>query len=219
MELDDLPGPLRPLVVTAWERVILPLKNASDEESWADTLDEVLEAWLRLRMAINATRVELDGESVLATVDEIAAQIDEIPLTLLPAPAHGAARYATSMLGGIARAVASAARRRSALDVERLQNLVETIAIIELAWFTLAGPERPRAAVAEAAAWEAYSRVRPLRALLARAGLDAAELPAEEPADAVERARAMLARVSRGWTEGVQAALESARLPADCLQP
>lgn len=218
METDDIPAPLQPLLAAVWERVIRPLKGAEDDEAWAATLEEVLEPWLRIRLAITSTLIELEGEIAFAMLDDTARAIDETPLTLLPAPAHGAAYFATTVLSGIPRAIASTVRRRGTLDVERLERLIEDIAIIELAWLTIAGPERPRASVAEAAAWEAYSRVRPLRASLARAGLDSSELPTETPDDAAERARAMLARLARGWTDAEQSAIDDARLPAGDLQ-
>lgn len=218
VETSDVPAPLQPLLAAMETHIVHPLKTAKDDEAWAETLDTVLQTWLRIRLAITTTLIELEGEAFFAMLDDTARPIEETPLTLLPAPAHSAARFATITLSGIQRAMASALRRRRELNVELLEHLVEDIAIIELAWLTIAGPERPRASVAEAAAWEAYSRVRPLRASLSGAGLDTAELPTETPNDAAERAMAMLARLAHDWTDAEQAALDSARLPAGELQ-
>lgn len=200
------------------ERVVRPLKAAGDDDAWAGALGEVLPHWLRLRISLVGTVIELEGEQALDGLEGAASQVQDVPLTLLPEPAHGAARYSIAMLGAICEAVFAAARRRKQVDWKLVEALVEDIAVIELAWFTIAGEDRPRAAVAEAAAWEAYSRARPLRTWLVRAGLDAAVLPREDADEARARGAAMLTRVARGWSDAEEEAVERARLPIGALQ-
>lgn len=98
METDGVPASLQPLFAAVWARVIRPLKEAEDDESWAETLGDVLEHWLRLRLAFTSALMELEQDTLVAVIDDATRPIDEIPLTLLHAPAHGAARYAMSML-------------------------------------------------------------------------------------------------------------------------
>ena len=218
MQPDLAPEALRPLLEVIFERVVRPLKEAGDDLEWADALDEVLDHWIRLRLSLVTAMLELEGEAILDRIEEAVDLIDEIPLTLLPEPAHGAARHAIAMLAGTCEATLAAARRRKNVDWALVEALIGDIAVVELAWLTMAGPDRPRASVAEAAAWEGYSRVRPLRAWLVRAGLDASALPKEDPVEARERAAALLRRVSTGWSDEEQAAVAGARLPAGSLQ-
>jgi hypothetical protein len=218
VQRDLAPAALRPLLELIDERVVRPLKEARDDLEWAEALDEVLDHWTRLRLSLVTAMVELEGESFLDRFEEAVGLIEEIPLTLLPEPAHGAARHVIAMLAGTCEAAIAAARRRRHVDCAFAETLVGDIAVIELAWLTLAGPDRPRASVAEAAAWEGYSRARPLRAWLVRAGFDVSSLPKEEPADAQARAAALLRRVSSGWSDEEQAAVAGARLPTGALQ-
>jgi len=206
------------LIETIQDRVVGPLKAARDDVEWSDALESVLEPWLHLRLALVVASIELEGEGVLDEFEEAVNKIDEVPLTLLPEPAHGAARYAIAMLGSVGAGLIAATRRRKKLDFGLLEALLEEIAVIELAWLTIAGSDRPAALVAEAAAWEAYSRVRPLRVSLIHVGLDATLLPVEEPSDAMARAEELLGRVARGWTPEERAAVEQARMPTGALQ-
>lgn len=218
MQPDLAPEALRPLFEVIFERVVRPLKEASDDLAWADALDEVLDHWVRLRLALVTAMLELEGEAILDRLEEAVELIDDIPLTLLPEPAHGAARHAIAMLAGTCEATLAASRRRKHVDWALVEALIGDIAVVELAWLTMAGPDRPQASVAEAAAWEGYSRVRPLRAWLVRAGLDASALPREGAVEAQERAAALLLRVSTGWSDEEQAAVAGARLPAGTFQ-
>lgn len=218
VEPDHAPAALWPLLEVIDERVVRPLKQARDDLEWADALDEVLDHWIRLRLSFVTAMLELEGEAILDRFEEAVGVMDEIPLTLLPEPAHGAARHAIAVLAGTCEATLAAVRRKKHVDWALVEALIGDIAVVELAWLTLAGPVRPRASVAEAAAWEGYSRARPLRAWLLRAGLDASALPKEEPTEARARAAALLGRVSSGWSDEEQAALSGARLPAGALQ-
>jgi hypothetical protein len=213
-----VPQSLRPFADAIETKVVAPLKSARDDSDWADALDAALPTWLRLRLAFTVALLEVEGSDWIDTLEQAARSAPDVPLTLLPQPDYGAARFAIEMLAATSAQTLAAVRAGRRLDLPLLEALVEDIAIIELAWMTLAGSQRPAPAVASAAAWEAYSRVRPLRGLLARVGLDPQRLPHEQPGEAAERALAMLRRVSGGWTDVERAAVATARLPAGELQ-
>lgn len=192
------------------ELVVHPLKAARDEVAWNDQLEAVLATWAGLRVALAEAGIRELGP---LTIEEAARQVADLPLTLLPEPAHGAAVFSIDLLAWLAEQTFAAIRRRAPLDIDALQACIHDVAMVELCWLTLVGDERPVPAVAEAAAWEAYSRARPLRALLLRVGFAREGMPTETADEASERGLAMLERVSGAWTDGDRAAVNAARLP------
>jgi hypothetical protein len=189
------------------ELVVEPLKKAVDDDAWHQVLVRVTPAWLELRLALGQASVNALGMEAL--VDAVALA-SALPLTLLPTPAYGAARYAVELLVWLSRSVFGAAASRPYVgDVYALHELVKEIAVMELCWLTLLGPERPNAQVAEAAAWEAYSRARPLGVIVRDVGLEFEGYPTETPEEAVERGLAQLERLSSGWTSAYTDAVES----------
>ena len=121
------------------------------------------------------------------------------PLTLLPEPSAGAARYALRLLFWISEQILQMARHQRIPDPKALEGLVEEIAVIELCWLTLLQEEPPPPAVAEEAAWEAYSRARALRRRLPFVGLNPDKTPREEPHQAGLRAAHMVDRMAAAW--------------------
>ncbi len=191
------------------ELVVGPLKSARDDVEWAESVERVLPTWAGLRVALAQAGVQALG---VETLEQATREIADLPLTLLPEPAHGAAVYAIDMLVWLAEQTLAAVRRRAPLDVDALQEVIHDVAVIELCWLTLVGQPRPAASVAEAAAWEAYSRARPLGPLLRRVGLDETDMPVETPDEAAARGLALLGAVATGWTDADRAAVEAARI-------
>lgn len=134
------------------ELVVAPLKAAPDDVAWASTPDRVLATWGGLRIALAQAGIQALG---VETIEEAARQVADLPLTLLPEPAHGAAVYAIDLLAWLGEQTLAAVRRRAPLDIDALQAIVQDVAVIELCWLTLIGTDRPAVSVAEAAAWEA----------------------------------------------------------------
>lgn len=186
------------------------MKSAPDDVAWSQTVERVLPTWLGLRVALAREGVAALG---LDTLEQAIGAVADLPLTLLPEPAHGAAVYAVDVLAWLASQAIGAPRRGARIDVEALDVVLHDLAVIELCWLTLVGAPRPGAAVAEAASWEAYSRTRPLRAALVRIGLDTASMPVESPDEAVSRGLALLDGVATGWTDEDRRAVAEARLP------
>jgi hypothetical protein len=209
MNADDAQAGVRSLVRSTDELVVGPLKAAGDDVEWAETLDRVLPTWAGLRIALAQAGIQALG---VETLEAAAREVAELPLTLLPEPAHGAAVYAIDLLVWLGEQTLAAVRRRAALDVEAVQAVVQDVAVIELCWLTLVRSRRPAAVVAEAAAREAYSRARPLGPLIRRIGLDLAGFPAETRDEAVSRGLAQVALVSSLCTSADTVAIEAARL-------
>lgn len=201
MDPAGAPEFLRPLFEFMDATVVRPLKSAEDDVAWADALDRVLPTWRTLRLTLASAIVAQGAQEWLAHLEALPEAVAELPLTLLPATEHGAAWYAIELLVATSAQALAAVRTRRQLDHVLLEALLEDIAVIELAWLTLAGADRPHPSVAAAAAWEAYSRARPLRGMLVRAGFDTYSLPTETPDEARERATGMLDRLSGGFSE------------------
>ena len=216
LHADEATGGVHALVRSIDELVVDPLKAARDDVAWADTLDRVLPTWAGLRVALAQGGIQALG---VETLEAATREVAELPLTLLPEPAHGAAVFAIDLLVWLGEQTLAAVRRRAPLDLEALQAVVQDVAVIELCWLTLVGPKRPVAVVAEAAAWEAYSRARPLGPLVRRIGLDLAGCPTETPDEAVARGLAQVALVSTLWTSADTAAVEAARLREPLSSP
>ena len=191
------------------ELVVAPLKAAPDDVAWAATLDRVLATWGGLRVALAQASIQPLG---VETIEEATRQVADLPLTLLPELAHGAAVYAIDLLAWLGDQTLAAVRRRAPLDVDALQAIVQDVAVIELCWLTLVGADRPAVSVAETSAWEAYSRARSVGPSLRKLGLDLADIPRETADEAAARGLALLNAVATGWTDADRRAVEEARL-------
>lgn len=209
LHADEATGGVQALVRSIDALVVEPLKTARDDVMWAEALDRALPTWMGLRVALAQAGIQALG---VETLEAASREVADLPLTLLPEPAHGAAVYAIDLLAWLGEQTLAAVRRRERFDVVALQSLIEDVAVIELCWLTLVGPERPAPVVAEAAAWDAYSRARPLRSRLRRIGFDPAGLPVETPDEAVARGVALVDAVASGWTDADREAVESARI-------
>jgi hypothetical protein len=205
-----LDGGSKSLSQAVEERVILPLKQAEDELAWTERMEEVVGPWMELRIVLTAAAIRGFGPQKFESASRAIA---DLPLTLLPEPAHGAALFSLEVVAWLIARTFAALRGGAPIDADVLAACVHDLAVIELCWFTLIGPERPVPSVAEAAAWEAYSRALPLRALLLRVGVPRDGMPVETPEEATARGLALLERVSSSWTDADTAAVEAARLP------
>jgi hypothetical protein len=188
--------------------VVTPLKAALDDVAWAATLDRVLADWGGLRVAL----AKAGGEALgVHTIEGATRQGADLPRTLLPEPAHGAAVYAIDLLAWLGEQTLPAVPQRVPPHVEANQSIVQDVAVIELCWLTLVGADRPRMSVAEAAAWEAYSRARSVGASLRTLGLDWADMPRETAGEAAARGLSLLNAVATGWTHADLRAVDEAR--------
>ncbi len=183
----------RELVALVEKQVIHPLKSSPDPDTWAARFQEVQPRWLKLRQLAGAL-VFCPGAEL--TLEDVVKDAAAAPLTLLVEPAAGAARYALRLLFWISEEILHMVRNQRAPDIEALALLVGEIAAIELCWLTMLQEAPPPSAVAEEAAWEAYSRARALRRQLRFVGLDPRKTPREDPHQAGLRAAHMIDRMA-----------------------
>lgn len=210
LDLDNLPTPVpawlrrtgiddvqRDLQIAVDRWVVDPLKASHDEDAWHSALVDVFPRWLGLRLELVRAGIAVFG---LDELEEAIASLDRLPLTLLPEPAHGAARFAVDHLRWLGLRGLAAARAGIEPDSRVFGRLIDQVAVVELCWLTLIGPRRPCAQAAEAAAWEAYCRTRLLSQLVIEAGFGEADLPVESADEATERGRALIARLAGLWS-------------------
>lgn len=210
LDLDNLPTPVpawlrrtgiddvqRDLQIAVDRWVVDPLKASNDEDAWHAALVDVFPRWLELRVEFAKAGIDALG---LEALEEAVASLDMLPLTLLPEPAHGAAMFAVDHVRWLAVRSIAAIRAGTSLDVRSSRRLVHQLAVVELCWLTLIGPRRPQARVAEAAAWEAYSRTRQLALLSIEVGFGEVDLPTESAEEATERGHALIARLADLWS-------------------
>lgn len=187
-------GPVRDLVERIKGEILAPMLASQDEVEWVEQMEARHEDWLRLRLELVLSVLP---ELELGEVEALNEEATQLPITLLPATAYVAARYAIELMAWLSNRLIRAATRRAPVDLRRMKELIEVMATVELCWLTLLGNPRPIPEVAEAAAWEAYSYTRPLAELMLSLGLDTRDMPAESPDEAVVRAEAMLKRLSQ----------------------
>ncbi|MCB9666494.1 MAG: hypothetical protein H6732_20455 [Alphaproteobacteria bacterium] len=185
--------------------VVVPLQAAPDDVAWAATLDRVRSTWTGLRVALAQAGVGVAAAG--------AGEPLPLPFVALQEPAHGAAAHAVELLRWLGEQGASAARgQQASRDAEVLRQVVDDVAVIELCWLTLVGPRPPAACVADAAAWEAYSRARSAEPGLRSLGFDPSGMPRESADEAAARGLALLDAVAAGWTDEDRRAVERARV-------
>ena len=203
-------SPLASLFESIDQLVVAPLRSAGDEAVWGERLEACRSTWWGLRIAVGQAAAQ---EGLLEPLLEAGASAATLPAPSQPAePARGAFAYAMRLLSWVGGEALSAAVHKRRLDPDLLRVIAEELAVIELCWLTLLVEDDLHPGVAEAAAWEAYSRARSIRGQLLAAGF-VDEPPLEVHERAAERARALVARLSTGWTEDERDGFYEGRLP------
>jgi hypothetical protein len=189
--------------------IVQPLRGAKDELEWMGLFPAKLEEWLLLRSQLAyEIRRALSGETIAAAGRSGLPP----PVATIPEPARSAAVFAQALLQWLFGRVEGVTKNRR-FDLSTLAELVRDLAATELALLTVMDDMKaPQQDVAEAAAWEAYARARTLRGLAFGLGLGDERIPTESAVEKAARARAMLSRVSSGWSQAERKAVEDARL-------
>lgn len=235
-----LPEGMRSLCRAVLALAVEPLRGSRSAGEWFEHLKATIGTYRGLRIALVSELVrslsadEGLGERLANETSQFAGEVRFAPG--LDDLAEGAARYALDAGVSLLRASAKvlptsptelaelgevtrwlAAGPESSLTAARdpVIGLHEDLCALDSSLLTIAdadGHVAGRAAeVAEAAAWEAYSRARAIVVCLGRLGLK--DLPIEDRDVARRRARELVRRVGEGWTAQERAAFEASREP------